>query len=54
LKELYSSQFQAGLRQVINPYGNGGASESIVSVVKKYSLDRILKKHFFDINKPCK
>jgi GDP/UDP-N,N'-diacetylbacillosamine 2-epimerase (hydrolysing) len=53
LNELYSSRFQTGLRQVINPYGNGGASESIVSVIKKSSLDGILKKHFFDINKIC-
>lgn len=51
LNELYSSRFQAGLRHVINPYGNGGASESIVSLIKKSSLDGILKKHFFDINK---
>jgi GDP/UDP-N,N'-diacetylbacillosamine 2-epimerase (hydrolysing) len=53
LNELYSSRFQTGLRQVINPYGNGGASESIVSVIKQFSLDGILKKHFFDINKSC-
>lgn len=53
LNELYSSQFQAGLRHVINPYGNGGASESIVSAIKKSSLDGVLKKHFFNTNKAC-
>ena len=53
LNKLYSSRFQSGLRQIINPYGNGGASESIVSVIKKTSLDGIVKKYFFDVNKTC-
>jgi GDP/UDP-N,N'-diacetylbacillosamine 2-epimerase (hydrolysing) len=53
LKVLYSSRFQDILGQVINPYGNSGASELIVSVIKKYPLDGILKKHFFDISEIC-
>jgi GDP/UDP-N,N'-diacetylbacillosamine 2-epimerase (hydrolysing) len=49
LKQLYSDHFQASLRHVKNLYGEGGASETIVSIVKTTSLDDILKKNFFDI-----
>lgn len=48
LEQLYSSEFQAKLQQVVNPYGEGGASEVIVSTIKSISLDGILKKYFFD------
>ena len=49
LERLYSSEFQAKLQQVVNPYGEGGASEVIVSTIKNISLDGILKKYFFDV-----
>lgn len=52
LGQLYSSEFQSNLQQVVNPYGEGGASEVIVSTLKRISLDGILKKHFYDaVNK---
>ena len=53
LNQLYSSEFQAGLQEVVNPYGEGGASELIVSIIKTISLDGILKKRFHDIVKSC-
>ena len=49
LKVLYSTDFQAGLAQVVNPYGEGGASAAIVSAIKNASLDGLLKKHFRNI-----
>ena len=48
-KELYSHGFQLQLEQVENPYGNGGASEKIVEILKSFSLDEVLKKKFFNI-----
>jgi len=53
LVQLYSADFQAHLNKVTNPYGEGGASEEIVSTVKAVSLDGILKKRFHDLAKIC-
>lgn len=49
LRHLYSDQFQSNLQRVQNIYGEGGASDAIVSIVKTASLDDIVKKNFFDI-----
>jgi GDP/UDP-N,N'-diacetylbacillosamine 2-epimerase (hydrolysing) len=49
LQRLFSSQFQAGLPQVTNPYGKGGASDIILDVIRTTSLDGIVKKRFYDI-----
>ncbi len=48
LRHLYSDAFQAQLKSVQNPYGDGGAAESVVSVLKDVSLDSLLKKSFRD------
>jgi GDP/UDP-N,N'-diacetylbacillosamine 2-epimerase (hydrolysing) len=53
LTHLYSADFQARLHKVTNPYGEGGASEAIISTVKAVSLDGILKKRFHDVAKIC-
>jgi GDP/UDP-N,N'-diacetylbacillosamine 2-epimerase (hydrolysing) len=53
LTQLYSADFQARLLKVVNPYGEGGASQSIVSTIKSISLDEILKKRFHDMEKIC-
>lgn len=53
LTQLYSADFQSRLHKVTNPYGEGGASETIVSIVKAVSLDGILKKRFHDVAKIC-
>jgi GDP/UDP-N,N'-diacetylbacillosamine 2-epimerase (hydrolysing) len=49
LDRLYSPEFQASLRGVRNPYGEGGASEQIVRVLRDYPLASILKKSFYDV-----
>jgi GDP/UDP-N,N'-diacetylbacillosamine 2-epimerase (hydrolysing) len=51
LSRLYSKKFQETLSDVINPYGEGGASQKIISIIKETSLDKILKKKFYDVNK---
>lgn len=48
LDQLYSPAFQARLDTVCNPYGEGGASEKIVKVIRDYPLNEIVKKAFYD------
>ncbi|SNZ20125.1 UDP-N-acetylglucosamine 2-epimerase [Cohaesibacter gelatinilyticus] len=49
LQRLYSTDFQNMLNDVQNPYGDGGASERVVAVLKSANLDGLLKKQFFDV-----
>ena len=49
LKKALSEDFRASLKGLQNPYGDGAASARIVEIIKKASLDRIIKKHFYDI-----
>jgi GDP/UDP-N,N'-diacetylbacillosamine 2-epimerase (hydrolysing) len=53
LEQLYCADFQASLHQVMSPYGEGGASEAIISAIKTVSFDKLLKKSFFDEGKVC-
>lgn len=46
---LFSEAFRARLHLVHNPYGDGGASERIVRVLKSQPLDGLLKKRFHDV-----
>jgi GDP/UDP-N,N'-diacetylbacillosamine 2-epimerase (hydrolysing) len=46
---LYEPSFRAQLNNTVNPYGQGGACLKIVEVIKKYPLESIKKKSFFDI-----
>jgi len=48
LQQIYSPEFQASLGQVSNPYGNGGASEIVVQVLRTHCLEGVVKKLFFD------
>lgn len=49
LDRLYSPEFQSGLSEVRNPYGDGGASEKIIAVLESVCLDGLLKKSFVDL-----
>ena len=49
IKRLYSYDFQGQLPNVINPYGNGGASEAILNIMETVSFEGLLKKKFYDI-----
>jgi len=49
LKKLYSKEFQKKLKDVKNPYGDGGAAIKIKEVIKEKDLSGILKKKFYDI-----
>lgn len=47
--QLYSSQFQARLPKVRNPYGDGGASDRVLAVIKQLQLDELAQKSFHDL-----
>lgn len=49
LKSLYNADFQASLSNVVNPYGEGGASEKVVEIIKHYPIDGVAKKAFYDL-----
>ena len=49
IKRLYSPGFQAGLAATQNPYGDGGAVNKIIEILKSKPLDDLLKKRFYDL-----
>lgn len=49
LQKLYSPEFQASLDSARNPYGEGGASEQVVDVLKHCNLSGLAKKSFYDL-----
>lgn len=48
LQKLYSPDFQVSLAQANNPYGDGGASEKVLKVLRTHCLDGLLLKVFFN------
>ena len=50
LEEIYFDEFQKKLKNVVNPYGEGGASELILEILESANLDNIVKKSFYDVN----
>ena len=50
LEKLYSSSFQNQLASIRNPYGEGGASEKVVSTLKNTDISSIVKKTFNDLS----
>jgi len=53
INTLYSPTFQRDLSQVYNLYGEGGASEKIVKIIKSATLEDLIKKHFYDVSQVC-
>lgn len=49
-EKLYSDQFKAIVSIVENPYGHGGASTKVKDIIKHVSLDKLLKKTFYDLD----
>jgi GDP/UDP-N,N'-diacetylbacillosamine 2-epimerase (hydrolysing) len=48
LNRLYHPEFRASLVRLRNPYGEGGASEKVLEVIKHLNLTGITKKVFHD------
>ena len=49
IKTLYSTQFQENLIHTVNPYGDGGASDRIISIIEQLPLAGVNKKFFYDV-----
>ncbi|TBW26611.1 UDP-N-acetylglucosamine 2-epimerase [Gramella sp. KN1008] len=49
IQKALSQEFQELLKTVVNPYGQGGASEKIVHLLKEIPFSGLLKKKFYDI-----
>ena len=47
---LYSYEFCEKLKTVINPYGDGGASERIIKILEGNPFNHDLHKQFYDLN----
>ena len=44
-----SSDFRASIKNCVNPYGDGGAAEKILNILKKTNFDDLLIKSFKDL-----
>lgn len=51
LQRLYSDDFQASLRTVRNPYGQGGASEKIIEAIRKCDFSGLTQKQFHNLER---
>ncbi len=49
IEKALSIDFQNVLKSAKNPYGTGGASVKIASILKSFPLEGILKKSFYDL-----
>ena len=49
IKKIYSKKFQIKIKNSFNPYGNGGASEKIIKILKKKKMKNFMLKKFYDI-----
>ncbi len=47
---LYSKEFKEILKNIKNPYGEGGASSKIISILENINLKDLLKKKFHNID----
>jgi GDP/UDP-N,N'-diacetylbacillosamine 2-epimerase (hydrolysing) len=49
IQRIYSPEFQKSLNLVVNPYGEGGASKKICTILKSFPLNDLIKKSFYDL-----
>ena len=49
INQCLSDEFQDSLKDLINPYGDGGASAQIINVLKNVDLSMKIKKVFYDL-----
>ena len=50
IKKLYSSNFQDTLQEVESPFGKGGASQKILTILESVHLEDLLKKEFYNLD----
>lgn len=49
INRLYAPDFNQRVQQVKNPYGEGGASDRVLQVIKHYPIEECIKKTFYDV-----
>jgi GDP/UDP-N,N'-diacetylbacillosamine 2-epimerase (hydrolysing) len=49
IKKAFSKDFQKTLGQVHHPYKSGNASKAISKTLKRFNLDGVLTKEFYDL-----
>ncbi len=49
ISKSYTDEFRAGLRNVKNPYGTGGASRKILEALDQIDISKLLVKSFYDL-----
>lgn len=49
IEQLFSPAFQDALADVANPYGDGGATDRILGIIRRLELDELLLKPFYDV-----
>lgn len=49
IERLYSHEFRESLPATRNPYGEGGASQNVVNILRNHPLEGLLKKSFYDL-----
>ena len=47
--KLFSHDFKSSLVMTSNPYGEGGASDSVVNILRDIQLDKIIQKTFYGL-----
>jgi GDP/UDP-N,N'-diacetylbacillosamine 2-epimerase (hydrolysing) len=50
IDRLYDPTFRAGLANVENPYGTGGAAAKITEILCHHAIDNLIMKHFHDLD----
>ncbi len=51
IDEIYNKKFQNILKNIKSPYGEPGASDRIIDIIKKTELKSLIKKAFYDLEK---
>ena len=49
IEKIYGKKFNKVLQKTINPYGDGGASKKIYTIIKNYNITNLVKKSFYDL-----
>ncbi|MDP2502816.1 UDP-N-acetyl-D-glucosamine 2-epimerase, UDP-hydrolysing [Vibrio splendidus] len=49
LAEVYTPEFMASLKHIVNPYGRGNSSEKVVQTLKTVELSSLKTKQFYDV-----
>lgn len=50
LDQLFSKKFQSKIKAVKNPYGDGGASDKILNILRNCNFGDVIKKQFYDLD----